>query len=82
MCIACRITADRDQLTRFVIRPDQRPAIVHDVSATLPGRGAWVHPDEKCLQRALKSNAFARAFRTKVASSDLPRIDTEPKENG
>ncbi|MGO1175887.1 MAG: YlxR family protein [Brevibacterium aurantiacum] len=81
-CIACRQKADRGELTRFVIRPDQHPAIVHDVSATLPGRGAWVHPDATCLKKALTAASFARAFRTKVTASDLPRMDTEPKKSG
>ncbi|MCD1285936.1 MAG: YlxR family protein [Brevibacterium sp.] len=81
-CIACRRKADRDELTRFVIRPGQHPAIVHDVSATLPGRGAWAHPDETCLTKALTTASFARAFRTKVTASDLPRLDDEPNENG
>ncbi|WP_347566820.1 YlxR family protein [Brevibacterium sp. ZH18] len=81
-CIACRKKADRDELTRFVIRPDQHPAIVHDVSATLPGRGAWVHPEASCLKKALTAAPFARAFRTKVTASDLPRMDHEPKKSG
>lgn len=81
-CIACRQKADRSELTRFVHRPDQHPAVVHDVSATLPGRGAWVHPNEKCLAKARTTAAFARAFRTKITASDLPRQDTEPTENG
>ncbi|WP_113902734.1 DUF448 domain-containing protein [Brevibacterium celere] len=81
-CIACRNRADRTELMRFVHRPDEHPAIVQDVSATLPGRGAWVHPDAACLEKALASRAFARAFRTKVTPSDLPRIDIEPTENG
>ncbi|WP_092012464.1 YlxR family protein [Brevibacterium siliguriense] len=81
-CIACRQKAGRDELTRFVFRPDQHPAVVHDVSATLPGRGAWVHPDVKCLNKALTTAAFARSFRTKITASDLPRIDTEPIQNG
>ena len=81
-CIACRQKAGRDELTRFVFRPDQHPAVVHDVSATLPGRGAWVHPAEKCLNKGLTTAAFARSFRTKITASDLPRPDTEPKENG
>nr|WP_227007259.1 YlxR family protein [Brevibacterium sp. XM4083] len=81
-CIACRQTADRDELMRFVHRPDERPAIVPDVSKTLPGRGAWMHPDAKCLEKARTSAPFARAFRTKITASDLPELDTEPRQNG
>ncbi|QQB16168.1 YlxR family protein [Brevibacterium sp. 2SA] len=81
-CIACRKTANRDELVRFVHRPDEQPAIVRDVSATLPGRGAWIHPDVECLMKARTPAPFARAFRTKITASDLPELDIEPQKNG
>jgi len=31
------------------------------------GRGAWLHPAEACLDRALARRAFARALRADVA---------------
>jgi len=30
------------------------------------GRGAWLHPAEACLDRALARRAFARALRAEV----------------
>ncbi|AOP54249.1 putative nucleic-acid-binding protein implicated in transcription termination [Brevibacterium aurantiacum] len=41
-----------------------------------------MHPDATCLKKALTAASFARAFRTKVTASDLPRMDNEPKKSG
>lgn len=37
--------------------------VVVDASATLPGRGAWVHPTRDCIDTALQRKAFGRALR-------------------
>jgi len=34
-----------------------------DESAVLPGRGAWVHPSDECIRKALQRKAFGRALR-------------------
>jgi uncharacterized protein len=34
-----------------------------DHSATLPGRGAWVHPTLECVEKALTRKAFGRALK-------------------
>lgn len=34
-----------------------------DHSATLPGRGAWVHPARTCTDSAIQRKAFGRALR-------------------
>lgn len=36
----------------------------------MPGRGAWVHPDSRCLKRAQNAGALAHAFR-------LHKVDAE-----
>lgn len=36
---------------------------VPDLRGTLPGRGAYVHPDIACLEQAVRRRAFNRAFR-------------------
>ena len=59
-CIGCRERDDRASLTRVVL---QDTVIVVDSSATLPGRGAWVHPTDSCISAAIKRGGFARSFR-------------------
>lgn len=36
------------------------------VGRSLPGRGAWLHPDPACLETAVKRRAFSRALRAPV----------------
>ncbi|WP_245612657.1 YlxR family protein [Actinotalea ferrariae] len=43
---------------------DEGDLAVVDVRRSLPGRGAWVHPDLQCLELAERRRAFPRALRT------------------
>jgi len=38
-------------------------AVTVDEAGNLPGRGAWLHPDDRCLQAAIRRRAFGRALR-------------------
>jgi uncharacterized protein len=37
--------------------------ITVDAAGNLPGRGAWLHPDQQCLLAAIRRRAFATALR-------------------
>jgi len=41
-----------------------QPQAVVDTRRALPGRGAWLHPDQACLDLAERRRAFSRALRT------------------
>ncbi|WP_328843846.1 YlxR family protein [Mycolicibacterium septicum] len=38
-------------------------SVTVDTAASLPGRGAWLHPDQQCAQMAVRRRAFVRALR-------------------
>ncbi|WP_254849178.1 YlxR family protein [Mycobacterium sp. GA-1841] len=38
-------------------------SVTVDPTASLPGRGAWLHPDRQCTQLAVRRRAFVRALR-------------------
>ncbi len=38
-------------------------AVTVDCAAKLPGRGAWLHLDQRCLDAAIRRRAFTRALR-------------------
>lgn len=63
-CLVTRRVDARDRLLRFVRGPDGR--VLPDLAARLPGRGMWLSPDRNVLNRALASNAFARAAKAPV----------------
>ncbi|RTL64935.1 MAG: YlxR family protein [Pseudonocardiaceae bacterium] len=59
-CVGCRTKAQACGLLRVavvdgVLTPDPR--------RRLPGRGAWLHLDPECLDRAERRSAFPRALR-------------------
>ncbi|MEV0949179.1 YlxR family protein [Promicromonospora sp. NPDC050249] len=68
-CVGCRERDQRSALLRLVLDPVHDdavagpPRIVIDVRACLPGRGAWVHPEPRCLELAERRRAVPRALR-------------------
>ncbi|WP_374999595.1 YlxR family protein [Aeromicrobium sp. CTD01-1L150] len=50
---------------RIVAIQATAPVVVApDLRRTLPGRGAHLHPDPRCLELARRRKAFGRALRT------------------
>lgn len=65
-CVGCRRKDARDALVRLVVdhaSPGATPRVVVDERRSLPGRGAWVHPDPRCHELADKRRAVVRALR-------------------
>ncbi|WP_144877346.1 YlxR family protein [Microbacterium sp. 1.5R] len=59
-CVGCRTRAPRSALLRVV---SQNDTLVIDERAVLPGRGAWLHPTQECMDAAVRRRAFGRALR-------------------
>ncbi|MBV1780108.1 YlxR family protein [Paeniglutamicibacter sp. ABSL32-1] len=78
------MVADQNQLRRWVLKAqDGKSVPVPDPTRNLPGRGAWLHPNPECAQRAVQRGAFARSFRTNVDVSALvaesrAKVRTQP----
>ena len=71
-CVGCRGTDSRSVLLRVVVGPSQegdpqRAVLVPDPRRRLPGRGAWLHPNSRCLDLAVRRRAFGRALRVSAA---------------
>lgn len=68
-CLGCRRTDDQSALQRFVLVDG---VVVADPGRRLPGRGAWLHPDEECRREVLRRGGFARGFRRRaIADAEL-----------
>ena len=76
-CIALNMVRDPLDMIRFVRDPDNN--VVPDIAGKLPGRGVWVSADLENLQKAIKSGAFPRGFKSKVA---VPETLTGQVEDG
>lgn len=75
-CVGCRARAPRSSLVRFVA---QDLVLILDETATLPGRGAWLHPSLDCFRTAIQRRAFGRALRVQ---GQLESTQAETKLNG
>lgn len=75
-CILTRDTGSHDSLVRLALSPDG--AVLPDVRAKAPGRGAWIGIDRATLTTAMAKGrlkgALARAFKGAVTTipADLP----------
>ena len=70
-CIVSGETRKPASLFRFVLSPEGD--VAPDFSGKLPGCGAWVSLSRGAIEKAIKSGAFAKAFRAKIsAPADLP----------
>lgn len=78
-CLGCRQRASQSSLVRVVARDGR---IVIDLAKRLPGRGAWIHADPKCIETAVRRNAFGRALRTNrsLDTSALTSLNPHPEE--
>src|SRR5689334_658371 len=63
-CVGCRQRAAKDDLLRIAVIGGE---CVPDPRGTLPGRGAYLHPDTACYDLAVRRRAFARAYRVSGA---------------
>ena len=64
-CVGCRRRELAVELLRVVVVIDGNgnQAATVDPAGNLPGRGAWLHPDQQCLREAIRRRAFGRALR-------------------
>lgn len=73
-CVGCRRRADRSQLLRVVaVRVDDVWNVALSTRGRHTGRGAWLHPDQQCVDKAIQRRALSRAF--PAAGGD--EIDTQ-----
>lgn len=71
-CVGCRTVRPKMEMVRVVRRPDGTVDI--DTGGKMPGRGAYVCPDAKCLDEAVKRKALDRALQVPVGPEVLERL--------
>lgn len=80
-CVGCRTRSARSALLRVVATDS---SLVWDERASMPGRGAWVHLKQECIDAAVKRRAFVRALRAQgpLDSQALTKRLNEKRLNG
>lgn len=76
-CVGCREMKPKKELIRVVRSPEG--AVSLDFRGKLPGRGAYVCPEEACLARARKSKALERAFETALPPEVYEELEAQMK---
>jgi predicted RNA-binding protein YlxR (DUF448 family) len=69
--VGCRERAPKDALLRLAVVDG---AIAPDASGSAPGRGAYVHRDAACVERALGRGTLVRAFRRAGVHVEVGRL--------
>jgi predicted RNA-binding protein YlxR (DUF448 family) len=73
-CIACREIAGKRGLIRLVRTPEG--VQIDPTGKKLAGRGAYLHPQQRCWRQALESRRIEQALRTKLSAADRERLET------
>jgi len=80
-CVGCRETLSKRTLTRIVRTPE---GVRVDLTGKAPGRGAYLHNQRTCWEKALKG-ALAHALRTNISQEEEEALrvymETLPSEN-
>ena len=71
-CVACRGHFEKKQLIRVVRKPDGEVEV--DTRGKVSGRGVYLCKNEKCLEKAIKSNALSRALEAPVGPEAVEKI--------
>ena len=69
-CVGCREVLAKRSLIRIVRRPGE---VCVDPTGKLAGRGAYLHDQQDCWQRALKGS-LAHALKTELTDKDREEL--------
>jgi predicted RNA-binding protein YlxR (DUF448 family) len=76
-CVGCREVIEKRGLTRVVRSPE---GVLIDPSGKAPGRGAYVHEQRTCWDRALKGS-LSKALRTELTDKELEDLSAYVNDN-
>ena len=74
-CLGCREMKPKNELIRIVKSPESDISL--DLKGKKPGRGAYICPDNKCLERIIKSKALSRVFKTQIPESIIQELQKQ-----
>ncbi|VAV82616.1 COG2740: Predicted nucleic-acid-binding protein implicated in transcription termination [hydrothermal vent metagenome] len=76
-CVGCGARRAKQELVRFA---NKEGTLLPDISSLINGRGAYLCYNKKCFFKALKKNAFSRAFKTQIGlvGLDVSHADAKP----
>ena len=79
-CLGCRKRRRKDELIRLVYVGGR--GVVVDVGQRMPGRGAYLCNDDRCLRIGLDAKGMSNAFKRRVAIDGNLRKSIESISQG
>jgi predicted RNA-binding protein YlxR (DUF448 family) len=70
--VACRTERTKRELVRVVRSPEATLAV--DLRGKAPGRGAYLCPDQACLERGLAHGVLARSLAVPIDADAAERL--------
>ncbi|HEY8806784.1 MAG TPA: YlxR family protein [Candidatus Limnocylindria bacterium] len=74
-CVACRQVKAKRELIRVVRDADGRLSV--DLRGKAPGRGAYLDPDDACLERGIDEGSLGRALELTIDDATKLRLRDE-----
>ena len=75
MCLGCQVMKPKKELIRVV--KNSEGDIKVDLTGKAQGRGAYICKSIECLEKAIKSRRFEKAFATKISEEIFVRLREE-----
>ena len=75
MCVSCRTRRDKRDLVRVTLKDDG--SLTVDPTGKLPGRGAYLCKDEKCIKTELKAHRISRGLNAQMSEEELNLLAEE-----
>jgi len=72
MCLGCQEMKPKREMLRIVKTSDN--TLEYDPTSKKNGRGAYICPNSKCLNEALKNHKFEKAFALKPSDELLAEL--------
>jgi len=73
--VACHTVHAKRELVRIVRSPTGALAV--DLRGKAPGRGAYLDPDQACLERGLREGVLAKALEIPIDAATAERLRVE-----
>lgn len=77
MCVGCKEMKPKKELIRLVRTTEDKIEV--DLTGKRSGRGAYICPDEECLQSAIKAKRLEKALQRPVSSEIFETLLQELK---
>jgi len=71
-CLGCREMKPKNELIRFVKSPESDISL--DPAGKKPGRGAYICNNISCFNKAVKSKALFRTFKTQIPEEIIEEL--------